>query len=81
MSGVLRNLHLGGDTDARRTSVDRNSDGSSTAPSPSSGAISFSAADRAIDAIGHRTVVSGGQTCAATGVSSKPMMDRSARDI
>src|SRR3569832_1078259 len=68
------------ETDPRRISVDRNSDGSCTSSSPSSSsipAISFSAAERAIEALGQRTVVSGGQTWAAIGVSSKPMIDRS----
>ena len=37
----------------------------------------LSAADRPIATMGQRTVVSGGQTLAAMGVSSKPMIDRS----
>ena len=53
-------------------------DGSSGAgPNTPNPAMSFMAADRAIEAIGQRTVVNAGQICADTGVSSNPTTDRS----
>ena len=60
--GLLVRQGLGGATEARCTSVDRKSAGSSAGrPGSTTSPTSFIAAERAIEIIGHRTVVSGGQ--------------------
>jgi hypothetical protein len=60
------------------TSIEGNMLGWASAGSPSTmSPTSLRAADRAIDTIGQRTVVRGGQIWAAIGVSSKPITDNS----